>query len=86
VPLSIAFLTLNSVAVAHSATTAMPFGTILVVLALFVLVAFPLAVLGGIAGKNSNTQEPTCRVAKVRALPTLSSHSISCTGAQGLGL
>lgn len=70
VPLSIAFLTLNSVAVAHSATTAMPFGTILVVLALFVLVAFPLAVLGGIAGKNSNTQEPPCRVAKVpRQIP-----------------
>jgi hypothetical protein len=66
VPLAIAFFILNSVAVAHNATTAMPFGTILVVVALFLLLAFPLTLLGGIAGKHATVQDPPSRVAKVR--------------------
>ncbi len=72
VPLATCFFGLNWVAVAHSTTAALPFGTIVVIMALFLVVAFPLTVLGGIAGHNSAIAEPPCRVVKVpRQIPTV---------------
>lgn len=74
VPLLSVFAFLNTVAIGHSSTAALPFGTIMIVLLLFVLVNFPLTVLGGIAGRNtaSDFQAP-CRTTKVRVF----SHSTS---------
>jgi len=51
-PLLVIFGWANSVAIAHGSTTALPFGTILIILSLFVFVAFPLTVIGGILGRN----------------------------------
>lgn len=70
-PLVAAFLFLNTTAFAHGSTAALPFGTILVVAALFVLVALPLHVLGGILGHNaSGDLRAPCRVKKVaRQIP-----------------
>ena len=67
-----AFSLLNTTAIAKSSTAALPVGTILVVLLLFVCVAFPLTVFGGIAGHNSREYEPPCRTAKVpRQIPAV---------------
>jgi hypothetical protein len=66
------FSLLNTTAIAKSSTAALPVGTILVVLLLFVCVAFPLTVFGGIAGHNSKEFEAPCRTAKVaRQIPGL---------------
>ncbi|KAJ6960762.1 hypothetical protein NC653_038705 [Populus alba x Populus x berolinensis] len=51
-PLFLTFCFLNTVAIAYSATAALPFGTIVVIFLIWALVTTPLLVLGGIAGKN----------------------------------
>ena len=67
-----AFSLLNTTAIAKSSTAALPLGTIVVVMLLFVCVAFPLTVFGGIAGHNSKEYEPPCRTAKVpRQIPAV---------------
>ncbi|KAJ8470526.1 hypothetical protein OPV22_024869 [Ensete ventricosum] len=48
-PLFLTFCFLNTVAIVYSATAALPFGTILVILLIWALVTSPLLVLGGIA-------------------------------------
>ena len=65
-PLLGIFSFLNTVAIANSSTAALPFGTIVIVLALFLLVNLPLTVLGGVAGRNiaTNFKSP-CRTTKV---------------------
>lgn len=69
-PLLGTFSLLNTTAIAKSSTAALPIGTILVVLLLFVCVAFPLTVFGGIAGHNSREYEPPCRTSRVeRQIP-----------------
>lgn len=71
-PLLATFSLLNTTAIAKSSTAALPVGTILVVLLLFVCVAFPLTVFGGIAGHNSREYEPPCRTSKVpRQIPAV---------------
>lgn len=58
----------NSVAVAYESTAALPFGTIMVVFALYALVTFPLTVVGGIAGRsNAPPFEAPCRTTKGEA-------------------
>ncbi|XP_047321904.1 transmembrane 9 superfamily member 3-like [Impatiens glandulifera] len=71
-PLFISFCFLNTVAIAYSATAALPFGTILVILLIFTLVTSPLLVLGGIAGKNSKPvfQAPVRTAKYPREIPT----------------
>ena len=69
-PLAATFTVLNSTALAKASAAALPFSTIFAVVMLFVLVAFPLTVLGGIAGHNSREFEPPCRTSKVpRQIP-----------------
>ncbi|CAD6341335.1 unnamed protein product [Miscanthus lutarioriparius] len=51
-PLLLTFCFLNTVAIAYSATAALPFGTICVIVLIWTLVTFPLLVLGGIADGN----------------------------------
>ena len=64
-PFAATFSVLNTIAVTKSSTAALPVSTIAVVAALFLFVAFPLGVLGGIAGHNSREYEPPCRTSKV---------------------
>jgi len=52
VPLTVVFGWVNSVAIAQKSTAALPFGTIMIILSLFVFVCFPLTIIGGILGRN----------------------------------
>ncbi|KAG5608002.1 hypothetical protein H5410_029494 [Solanum commersonii] len=64
-PLFLTFCFLNSVAIGYTATAALPFGTIVVIFLIWALVASPLLVLGGIAGKNSKSEfQAPCRTTK----------------------
>ncbi|ESW13939.1 hypothetical protein PHAVU_008G239300 [Phaseolus vulgaris] len=72
-PLFFTFCFLNTVALAYNTTAALPFGTIVVIFLIWTLVTSPLLVLGGIAGKNSQSgfQAP-CRTNKYpREIPQL---------------
>jgi len=55
-PLLLVFAVNNTVAIAYDSTQALPFGTICIIIVIWVLVTFPLTVLGGIAAKNSKTE------------------------------
>ncbi|CAA6664728.1 unnamed protein product [Spirodela intermedia] len=72
-PLFLTFCFLNTVAIAYSATAALPFGTIVVIVLIWTLVTSPLLVLGGIAGKNSKTefQAPVRTTKYPREIPQL---------------
>ncbi|CAD5177937.1 unnamed protein product [Musa acuminata subsp. malaccensis] len=72
-PLFLTFCFLNTVAVVYSATAALPFGTIVVIVLIWTLVTSPLLVLGGIAGKNNKTEfQAPCRTTKFpREIPPL---------------
>ncbi|KAB5560816.1 hypothetical protein DKX38_005773 [Salix brachista] len=72
-PLFLTFCFLNTVAIAYSATAALPFGTIVVIFLIWALVTTPLLVLGGIAGKNSKAEfQAPCRTTKYpREVPLL---------------
>ncbi|KAL7180980.1 hypothetical protein ACSBR1_039940 [Camellia fascicularis] len=64
-PLFLTFCFLNTVAITYRATAALPLGTILVLLSIWVLVASPLLLLGGIAAKNSKSEfQAPCRTTK----------------------
>ncbi|XAR73602.1 hypothetical protein NMG60_11007623 [Bertholletia excelsa] len=72
-PLFLTFCFLNTVAIAYTATAALPFGTIVVIFLIWTLVTSPLLVLGGIGGKNSKTEfQAPCRTTKYpREIPRL---------------
>ncbi|ERN11066.1 hypothetical protein AMTR_s00024p00115620 [Amborella trichopoda] len=72
-PLFLTFCFLNTVAIVYSATAALPFGTIVVIVLIWSLVTSPLLVLGGIAGKNSKAEfQAPCRTTKYpREIPPL---------------
>ncbi|EEF40534.1 transporter, putative [Ricinus communis] len=72
-PLFLTFCFLNTVAIVYSATAALPFGTIVVIVLIWTLVTSPLLVLGGIAGKNSKAEfQAPCRTTKYpREIPQL---------------
>ncbi|KAL4095524.1 hypothetical protein PRIC1_008898 [Phytophthora ramorum] len=70
-PLVAIFSFLNSVAIWNDSSAALPFGTIMIVLALFITVALPLTIIGGIAGRNSTGEfKSPCRTNKIpREIP-----------------
>jgi transmembrane 9 superfamily protein 1 len=72
-PLSIVFAINNTVAIAYGSTAALPTGTIFGMLALWLLVATPLTIVGGIVGKNSRVDfAAPCRTNKYpREIPVL---------------
>lgn len=72
-PLFLTFCFLNTVAIAYSATAALPFGTIVVIVLIWTLVTSLLLMLGGIAGKNSKAEfQAPCRTTKYpRKIPPL---------------
>jgi hypothetical protein len=62
IPSIIVFAYANSVAVAYDVTAAVPFGSILIVTTIILLVGFPLTLLGGITGKRvTGSFEAPCR-------------------------
>mmetsp|Transcript_19511 Transcript_19511/g.54326 ORF Transcript_19511/g.54326 Transcript_19511/m.54326 type:complete len:583 (-) Transcript_19511:43-1791(-) len=67
---------LNFVAVAYNSSTALPFGTVVVILLILTLVSFPLNVIGGIAGRNfSSPLDAPCRTTKIpREIPPVPWH------------
>ena len=72
-PVVAVFMWVNSVAIAHGSTSALPFTTILTVTALYIFLAFPLTVFGGIMAKNYATQDfgaPTRTTKVAREIPT----------------
>jgi transmembrane 9 superfamily protein 1 len=67
------FMWVNSVAIAHGSTSALPFTTILTVTAMYILLAFPLTVFGGIMAKNYASADfgaPTRTTKVAREIPT----------------
>jgi len=67
------FMWVNSVALAHGSTSALPFTTILTVTALYAFIAFPTTVFGGIVAKNYVPAEfnaPTRTTKVAREIPT----------------
>ncbi|KAF5946620.1 hypothetical protein HYC85_016848 [Camellia sinensis] len=75
-PLLFTFCLLNTVAIVNSATVALPFGTIVVIVLIWTLVTSPLLVLGGIAGKNNKVefQAPVRTTKYPREIPPLPSY------------
>jgi len=73
VPFFVVFSFLNTVAIAYDSSAALPFGTICIVVLLWALVSAPLAVVGGLAGRNWAQRapfEPPCRSSKIpREIP-----------------
>uniref|UniRef100_A0A7S0N4S3 Transmembrane 9 superfamily member n=1 Tax=Cryptomonas curvata TaxID=233186 RepID=A0A7S0N4S3_9CRYP len=67
---------LNFVAVAYNSSTALPFGTVIVILLILTLVSFPLNVIGGISGRNFSTPlDAPCRTTKIpREIPPVPWH------------
>lgn len=51
-PVIPAFAFLNTVAIFYGSMVALPFGTIVIIVVIWLVVTFPLTVLGGIAAKN----------------------------------
>lgn len=72
-PVVAVFMWVNSVAIAHGSTSALPFTTILTVTALYIFLAFPLTVFGGIMAKNYSSPDfnaPTRTTKVAREIPT----------------
>ncbi|KAL7555532.1 hypothetical protein ACA910_006120 [Epithemia clementina (nom. ined.)] len=72
-PVVLVFMWVNSVALAHGSTSALPFTAILTVLSLFVFLAFPLNVFGGLMAKNyanADFNAPTRTTKVAREIPT----------------
>ena len=65
------FAFLNTIAIWNDSSAALPFGTILIILGLFVFVTLPLTLIGGIGGKNSSTPfQAPCRTNRIpREIP-----------------
>lgn len=73
VPLFLIFCFLNTVAASYQANAALPLGTILILLLIWISLALPLLVVGGIAGKKSHGEfQATCETSKCpREVPSL---------------
>lgn len=73
VPLAIVFGWVNTVAWNMKSTAALPFTTIMIVLAIFLLVNLPLVIIGSIVGRNITSEyKPPCRTNKaVRVVPDM---------------
>jgi hypothetical protein len=75
-PLFVVGAALNMVAVAYGSSTALPFGTVLVILLLLTLVSLPLNLLGAATGRAlARPLSVPCRTARLpRAIPPLPWH------------
>jgi len=72
-PVCIVFMWVNTVAIVHGSTSALPFGTLFTVIALYCFLCFPLTVVGGILARNyasPDFQAPTRTTKVAREIPT----------------
>jgi hypothetical protein len=72
-PCLFVFMWVNSIALAHGSTSALPFTAILTVSALYTFIAFPLTICGGIMAKNyadTDFGAPTRTTKVAREIPT----------------
>jgi transmembrane 9 superfamily protein 1 len=71
-PLFFVFAWVNTTALTMKSTAALPVSTVMIIMALFLLVSFPLTVFGGIAGRNTAGDfDAPCRTKlKPRQIPT----------------
>lgn len=70
VPFFLTFCFVNTVAIAYGSSSALPFGTILIVLLLWVLVQFPLTIIGAMRGRNPEPFTAPCKTNKAaREIP-----------------
>merc|ERR1719162_1104327 len=73
VPVGVVFMWVNTIALAHGSTSALPVSTIFTIAALYALIAFPLTVLGGMVAKNFAVHDfnaPTRTTKVAREIPT----------------
>lgn len=73
VPVASVFMWVNSIAIAHNSTSALPFTALLTVLALYVFISFPLTVFGALMAKNfanADFNAPTRTTKVAREIPT----------------
>ena len=71
-PLFVIFCFLNTVAIFYGSSSALPFGTILLMILLWALVTFPLTVFGSMRGKNSKPFDAPCKANRVeREVPPM---------------
>jgi len=73
VPTTFVFMWVNSIAMAHGSTSALPFTAILTVMALFMFISFPTTIFGGILAKNygpADFNAPTRTTKVAREIPT----------------
>ena len=68
-PMFLMFSFLNTVAIAYNSQTALPFGTILVIICIWALVTLPLTVIGGIIGRNSAKGKDLCTPCRTNKIP-----------------
>lgn len=61
VPFFVVFCFVNTVAIAYGSSSALPFGTILIVILLWGLVTFPLTIVGSVRGKTPQPYEAPCK-------------------------
>lgn len=65
-PLCLVFTAVNSIAWSYNSTAALPFTTIMLMLAIIVFVHYPMTVVGAIVGRNITEEyKPPCRTNKV---------------------
>jgi hypothetical protein len=72
-PLFFVFAYLNTAAIFHGSTSALPVGTIFTILGLYTFLSFPLTIVGGILAKNYAPPEfgaPTRTTKVAREIPT----------------
>lgn len=71
IPLFLIWSFLNTVAILYDSTAALPFGTIVALLAIYLIVAFPLTLAGAVAGKAyaGDFDPPTKTKLAVREIP-----------------
>jgi len=72
-PVAAVFMWVNTIALAHGSTSALPFSTLFTIAAIYALIAFPLAVTGGILAKNYASHDfnaPTRTTKVAREIPT----------------
>lgn len=72
-PVAAVFMWVNTLALAHGSTSALPFTALLTVASLYIFICFPLTVFGGIVAKNycsADFDAPTRTTKVAREIPT----------------
>ncbi|KAL9644590.1 hypothetical protein ABK040_015329 [Willaertia magna] len=73
-PIVVVWSIVNTIAIAYGSTAALPFKTVAIIVALYMVISFPLLLIGAITGKNfTKIFEAPCRTKKApREIPPVS--------------